>query len=255
MNGRRVVIGLCMLSALLISAVSAQGASAAGTTAFTCKQEATVNAGFSKAHCKAADAVASNATYQHLPITAGETTETKVTNAGNGTSTATTVATVLTLRIFGASVSVTCTGVSGTGSQTNVAGPPMSIEGTLEWTDTGCTTKVANCTVATPIVWSTTVHSSHTGAAEKEKALTLNQVGEQFTSIVFQGASCPIAGTYPLTGKIIGRVDGATITFNTGEDELKLGPEPADITGTVTVSGRAKGGSTYTPLSITTTAT
>jgi hypothetical protein len=259
MNGRRAVIGLCMLCALLISAIGAQGASAAGTTAYTCKKvEPPSGAGFSKAHCKAADAVASNAAYAHVEIPAGEQTVTTVTNAGNGTNTETTVSQVLNGKILGVSVGITCTGVTGTGTQTNVANTEepktsMRISGTSALNYTGCTTKVPNCTIKNPIEANTTVESTHTGVNEKEKGLTFKQVGEQFTKIVFQGESCAIAGTYPVTGKAVGRVDGATITFNTGEDELKLGPEAADITGTVTVSGRKTTEVVCTPLSITTT--
>ena len=53
MHRRRAVVGLCMLSALLISAFAAQGAAATkGTTAFTCQEKA--GGTFTDAHCKTA---------------------------------------------------------------------------------------------------------------------------------------------------------------------------------------------------------
>ena len=55
-------VGLCALYALSISAIAAQGASAAGTTAYTCVPGVvTDGTGFSKEHCKVADKVAEKA--------------------------------------------------------------------------------------------------------------------------------------------------------------------------------------------------
>ena len=57
MTGRRAIAGLCMLSALLISAVAAQSAMAiTGTTAFTCKEVTAGTGHFKGAHCKPSDA-------------------------------------------------------------------------------------------------------------------------------------------------------------------------------------------------------
>jgi hypothetical protein len=79
MRKQKVIAGLCLLSALALSALAAQSASAAtkGTTLFTCKKvtPAVGTAGFSKAHCKAEDAVSSNAEYEHFPIAENTTTE------------------------------------------------------------------------------------------------------------------------------------------------------------------------------------
>lgn len=78
MTGRKAIIGLCMLSALAFSAFAVQSASAAtkGTTVFTCKKKAVKGgAGFSKAHCKTADAVASEAEYEHVAVAENTTTE------------------------------------------------------------------------------------------------------------------------------------------------------------------------------------
>jgi hypothetical protein len=66
MNGRRAILDLCMLCALLVSAFAAQSASAAGTTGFTCKAGA-AEAGFSDAHCLT-PAVGAAVKFTHVAI-------------------------------------------------------------------------------------------------------------------------------------------------------------------------------------------
>lgn len=256
MSARRAIVGVCMACALLVSAIAAQGASAAGTTAFTCKSESIAGAGFSKAHCKAADAVASGAKFVHVEIPAGTNTEISATNANVGAETKTTEPAKLSVTVAGATVTITCKKVSATGTQKNIAGLPMSITGTTEVKYTECSVAPSTCTVTEPIVANANVASSHTGTGEKEKALTFTGSGASnlFTTITFSGAGCPLVGSFPITGKAVGRVDGATITFNKGEDELKLGANAADLQSVITVSGRANSTQAFTPLSITTTA-
>lgn len=255
MSARRAIVGVCMVCALLVSAIAAQGASAVGTTAFTCKEQSGV-AGFSKAHCKAADAVASGAKFVHVEVPAGTVTEISATNEGVGTETKTTQPAVLSVTAAGATITITCTKVSATGTQTNVKGPPMSITGTTEVKYTGCTVSPSTCTVTEPIIAKANVASVHTGTGETQKGLVFTGSGASnlFTSITLSGASCPLPGTFNITGKAVGRVDGATITFNKGEDELKLGAFPADLQSVITVKGRANSSQAFTPLSITTTA-
>ena len=78
MSVRRTIFGLCMLCALAFSAIAAQGASAAGQTAFTCVE----NAGekdFTKAHCAPADFVGSGkGTFGHVAFTG--TTHARLSN-------------------------------------------------------------------------------------------------------------------------------------------------------------------------------
>ena len=79
MTGRRAVIGLCMLCALLVSALAAQGASAAGLTAFTCKKgTGDTGAQFTKEHCKPSES--GSGEYGHFKITENEVTHATLSN-------------------------------------------------------------------------------------------------------------------------------------------------------------------------------
>jgi hypothetical protein len=74
MTGRRAILGLCMLCALVFSAFAAQSANAEtkGTTVFTCK-ETGPGGGFTKAHCTPADAGSGN--FSHVAVAENTTTE------------------------------------------------------------------------------------------------------------------------------------------------------------------------------------
>ena len=79
MHRRRAVVGLCMLSALLMSAFAAQGAAATkGTTAFTCQEKA--GGTFTDAHCK----TAGSGNFQHVAIAQDTKTEVTVSNETTG---------------------------------------------------------------------------------------------------------------------------------------------------------------------------
>ena len=84
MKGRKAIVGLCMLSALLISAFAAQSAMAVnGTTAVTCKEVAVNTGHFKGAHCKPTDAgTGTGANWDHVPFEGK--TPIKVTNETTG---------------------------------------------------------------------------------------------------------------------------------------------------------------------------
>jgi hypothetical protein len=82
MNRRRAVIGLSLLCAFLFSAVMAPNAfGVEETVAFTCVKKAEVGGvGFSKEHCRGADAVPKGAVYEHKEIEPGASTLVEATN-------------------------------------------------------------------------------------------------------------------------------------------------------------------------------
>jgi hypothetical protein len=137
MIGRRTVVGLSLLCALLFSAVAASSASAAEeTTAFTCVAEEKGN--FNDNHCTESNPGAGS--FSHQEIKVGETTE-KV----NGTQTENAV---LKSIVGGLSAEIVCTGMSTKGHLKNEAGPPMKVKGDkITITFTGCSLKGTLATI------------------------------------------------------------------------------------------------------------
>jgi hypothetical protein len=253
MSGRRAIVGLCMLCALIFSAVAAQGAAAAGTTGFTCAATEG-GVGFSDAHCLTA--VGSAAKFKHVEIAAGTVTNATITNEKTAAATSASTPAKLVTKKSGVTVEIECTVVTGAGTGQNVAGPPMKVEGTLTTEYKTCKVlKPANCTVTEPIVVANAKAATfHTGAGATEKGVKFSPAAAIFTEIKLAGATCPLVGTFPVEGSAIGRPNGATTVFNVGEDELTFAKEPADLQGAATISTRAGAAGAFTPLTVTTTA-
>jgi len=246
MIGRRAVVGLSLLCALVFGALAAQGAMAAGTTAFTCAPSTIHGAGFSDEHCT--NAVSTGAAFEHVEIAPGTPTNITVTNEKTGPETKSAVSSVLSAKVAGATTTITCKKVSGTGTLTNNAGPPMSISGTGVIKYTECVvTGPKNCTVKEPIEAKTKDHSVISGT---EMWLEFEASATNFTEITFQGESCSLNGdTLAVTGTVKATPNGATLNFVEGEGALKLGVENAKFSGSYTL--RMEGGN---PISVTTTA-
>jgi hypothetical protein len=146
MRNRTGLAGLCMLCALIVGALAAQGAAAAGTTSFTCKAVET-GASFSDAHCVTAKF--SGFGFNHVEVAAGTTTEAQLTNEKTATLTTASTPIKLVTKKAGLVVEISCTTATGTGTTKNVAGPPMKLEGQMTFTFSGCTIlKPANCTLS-----------------------------------------------------------------------------------------------------------
>jgi hypothetical protein len=251
MSGRKAIVGLSLLCALLFSAVAAQGASA-GQTAFTCAPNTTTGAEqFSDAHCDTA--ATGNAGFKHVAIT--ESTSIKLTNGKTKNNTTEAEPAVLHVAsLHGISnVTITCTTVSGTGTMSNAeTGGVMEAKGEGEISFSGCTTNVPNCTVTNPI---TAVVKAHTveGLAPSGTGMGLKfePVGTNFTTITFTGASCGLRlfPNIPVKGTVIGTANGepngrgATAKFApTNEMEaLTTGGEVSELTGTATITNATSG--------------
>jgi len=267
-----------MLCALVFSAFAAQSASAAlsGTTGFTCKLKAVEGgAGFSKAHCKTADAVASGAKYEHVAIANGTTTELTGTNEltpGEGVKNSS-----LKTTVAGTAIELVATGVSGTGTMSNsLVGEEHIASGA---TNTSATTGITytGVTVTAPGGGVCTAEESsgvNPGMISTKplKASTAGQgmglkfepaSGTQFAEFFISGASCPAAvkGVQKVFGTVVTTsIDGATSNFTetqtTEQGTLRYGAATgpkAGLEGLLTLKTRANSTEAFTPLASTTT--
>lgn len=279
MTARRAITGLCMFCALAFSGFAVQGAAAAtkGTTAFTCKEKKEPGgAGFSKAHCRPADAVSTGAKYEHVAI--AESTTTEVTGTNAKTSAETTASSVWRLKsvVAGIEFEISATELHAEGWATNAKDPTGEhyVHGTGSAVFKGvAVTKPAGkgCKVFT---------DDHSGPEPKEgaegvidtellKATTTGQgdflkfePDEGDVLATFWVTCTPklpaLEGTWEVTGSVKGVPDGATVNFThtetTTQGTLKVKGNKAGLEGSVTFSGRdpALSETVYTPLSPTT---
>jgi hypothetical protein len=252
MNGRKAIVGLSLLWALLFSAVVAQGASA-GQTAFTCQANVTTGAEqFSDAHCDTA--ATGNAGFKHVVI--AEPTNIKLTNGktkNNTTEAASAVLHVATLHGI-SNLTVTCTTVAGIGTMSNVeTGGVMEAKGEGEISFTGCTTNAVNCSVTNPITATVKAHTVEAGLEPAGMGLKFEPLtaGGNLTTITFTGASCgfrlfpniPIKGTVVATANGQPNGGGATAKFapTNSMEALTVGGEPAELTETATLTNATSG--------------
>jgi len=272
MIGRRAVVGLSLLSALLFCAFAAQSASAAlttskNTTAFTCVEGATKD--FKDSHCDEAVPVGEGK-FGHQAIALNTTTEVDLTNTTN--------AVFKTEVVGGGKVTITCTVVknivkNSTMHNVEPEKGQHTLTGPIETEFSKCTvSELKNCVVEEPIIFKATVHGVEgmEGPNKEANAMGLEFIGdgekEVFAEIGFIGEKCPvktptifliikgkmIATGGPLaTSKQDRKASGATLVFTNANamEELTSGGKPVTITGTLTMS-MAGGGN---PISLTTT--
>ena len=255
MNGRRAVIGICMVCALAFSAVAAQGASAAttGTTAFTCfKLPSPGTAGFKDAHCK--EAVTKEAAYVHRAFT-GKTSIT-LTNAETGPETKTAVPTKLK------SVS--------SGFELELESPEVTGEGTMENLTSGTEPNILHFVKGFGFIHykkAVVTKPSGKGCLVKGGEVVTNELkaetvgeagglkfapasGEEFATFTVEGCSVlALNRAYKVTGTVVGTPEGATTVFThlgtTEQGTLFLGgatSQKAGIEGKVTIKGPSGAG-------------
>jgi len=278
MIGRRAVIGLSLLCALLFSAVVAQGASAAtgGQTAVTCVPVEANKGDFKDAHCDEF-AGTNKGSFAHKALTANPTPEVEGTNAG--TKNATTESTPAILRGEAAlsKVEITCTGVNSVqtlenklvGEHHEAVGSGPNAGGGFNIVYTGCTVQKPSikCTIVggTITAKATAATSETIGAGKNEMGVVFSPevIGgttQPFVEITFGGgAECALNGlTFPVQGSAAGvgtpvntaNHSGATLNFTEArtKETLKFAGKPAGLTSVVTV--KMKGGN---PITTTTT--
>jgi hypothetical protein len=264
MIGRRAIVGISLLSALLFCASGVQGASAAAhtsenTTAFTC-----VKGGgkldFKDAHCDETTA-AGKGEYGHELIPAGPT-QFEITN--KETANKTTEAAPLTLKskLAGVETHTNCSAVSGSGNIENGgSGLNHKVTGSVTLEVSKCTViKPANCKVKEPIVWKATfMGADQIGAEKNTMGLEFVPESGNFTEITFEGEKCALKGsTFGTSGTAIvtgapggsAKESGATWIFEPGNgmEEMTWGGSPDEMIAILTT--RMKGGGN--PISLTT---
>lgn len=278
MAGRKSEVGLWMLVALIaLAAVGAQSAVASeGTTVFTCKKKGSPGGvGFSKAHCKAADAVASSAEYEHVEAPEQVFTGVKISNED---TTGAKVPVKIATTIAGIPLEIQATEVAGEGSgedsltptgehflhgqvggitysNLTVLKPPLKkeeIKGKEVITE--CKVKGGKI-VSQPLQWSS--------AGQNAKVVITT---EKSLYATFEIEGCPeevasvINGSYELkegkgSGLATCALDGATFScthaITTENFGFTLRGQNAGIDSTLTLSGKASGDPAYTPVGAT----
>jgi hypothetical protein len=267
MTGRKTVLGLCMLCALALSAVAAQGASAKGTTAVTC----VVGSGtLHGAHCLETGTAAAS---KH--VTFGTTpTELSGTNANTASETTAARESILKETIAGTELELKSTGLSGTGSMTNSeSGGEMIASGSGTITYSGVTVaKPAGkgCKVFTDVT-ATKTKGAEGVIDANVKATTLGQEEGKPMFLKFEPSSgtafatffvecttkvAALEGTWEITGSIKCPTSGATVLCSheetTTQNTLKGKGSKAGLDGALTIKGKASTDASFTPLSVTT---
>ncbi|HET7443301.1 MAG TPA: hypothetical protein VFJ57_01440 [Solirubrobacterales bacterium] len=245
-----------------------------GTTASTCKLKASEGgAGFSKEHCKPADAVASGAKYEHASIAESTKTETRVSNATTGAESPELLR--LKATVGGTAVEVTAASVSGEGTMENKKDASgehyISGEGSLTLTEAKVTSPAdKGCRVYTAV--------SPTEMGEEGKVdsqpLTLTSTGQgdalkispkegsALAKFWIAGCGAPYEAlnkTWQVEGSVWGTPEGATLKLEegitTGAGLTVGGGVKAGLSGKLTLSGRANNKEGFTALSPTTVET
>lgn len=228
MNGRRAIVCLCALCAVLVSAAVAQTATAAGTTGYTCvSTEAT---GFSNDHCTASS---EEGPYSHVAVANNTTTE-----------------------ITAAAAGITKFKFTLGGIFTELQASSMFVSGWMENREDGGemhafgegTATFLNATVTQPAGKGCKVSTDNGGVAGEEGVVHTNAIaattkgqgdavkfepaeGEVFVSFIISGCKGSAAletlnKTYTVTGSVKGTPEGATIRFThantTEQNTLKL---------------------------------
>ncbi|HEX5610845.1 MAG TPA: hypothetical protein VFX45_12230 [Solirubrobacterales bacterium] len=259
MNGRRAIVGLCMLCALLISAFAAQSASAAGTTAYTCRNVPA--SGFSDSHCKVVSVP--NGPFSHVSIPLNTTTE--FTDSNNTTGGAK-ENTLLKATIAGSAFTLTAKTTTGSGWVTNATeGEEMFVhgEGTTTYSEV---TASGGCKVFTDsgagkgeegVIHTEPLKASTKGQGDAQKFEP--KEGTVFARFLLEGCTnTGINGTYTVTGSVkSSTITGTTTNFThantTEQNTLKLnGTIKAGIEGTATYDARLNSSEAFTPIGPTT---
>lgn len=267
MIGRRAAIGLCMLCALAFSAIVVQGAAAKGTVTFTCKKKVLEGgAGFSKAHCKKEDAVATGAQYEDIEVPKEEQTLFSTSNVTTGEVRS---PVVLKGTVAGLEYEVSCTTLQGSGTAVNTeVGGERVVSGTDTITLSGCTVPkpaAQGCVIKGGEVKSNELLESSTGqpAPEEESNsamfVTVEPVkaGPLLTVTLENCKTTALDTEYPTTGSVKLRPDGATTTSThaevTAQGTLKFMGQKSGLQISVTmIAKKEKGEEPNSPISITT---
>jgi len=234
MFGRKSVIGIAVLCALALSALTAANA-AAEQRAFTCAPTGT---GFSDAHCTSPSGAGK---FSHVAIETG--VETEISGTNEKTASETTAAAVSKLKgaLSGVETEIQCTVIDVHGILTNTPTSLHFLPILITYTTCSVTKpagkgcKVSGGEVKTKELTATTV-----GQAENNVKVTPLE-GTEFASIKIEGCSNEaLNNTFPVTGSVTVTANGATAsTTHTGvtaQNTLKFGGVKAGLEGAATIS-------------------
>jgi hypothetical protein len=254
MTGRKTIIGLSLLCALFVCSMSAASASAKGTTAFTCVPQ--VFGEWEDAHCKTFVG-SPNGSFAHEEIEVGKTTEITGTNNVTGSETSTAV---LHSILGGVEFTIDSEEVHATGSCKNeTVGEVMQNhckKVKVNYKKLKVTPESLKCSITGGEI-TTNELTTVTRETETGKGPGVNFTPEApatiFAEFVVGGAECKLgaATTIKVSGNAVGKISGATLTFDeastkgtaTGEG-LFIGKAAASYTGITTT--RMLGGNPIT---------
>lgn len=238
---RGTIVGISLLCALTVAAVAAQGAGAAGFTAFTCA-ETGFQSGverFADAHCKIPNG--STGPFKHTAF-AGKTTATWT----NGfTSAETSSATFAELKTTVAGVAVTLT-AEEVEAMSTVENKEVIGEMFAHFVGAFTYSKVTVSPKTCVIPGGTLVTSELTGISTTTGLKVTPAAGEVFAEFELTGASCPEAlkTKYKIVGSLVATLVGATATTTdsgtTQQGTLRLGSgsgPKVGLEGAVTLHG------------------
>lgn len=283
MIGRKAVIGLALLCALVFGAISAQSAFAKGTTGSTCIPEAGKGS-FSDAHC---GLLQTNGGFKSLDTEEKKETLFEGSNAATASETKAAAPAVLKATVGGIATEVECTTSSSAGAFKNEKSGVGQMYAEAQTAGKLTVITYTGCAVRTPIGMEEEclVHSvgkaagtivtnqllgitavEKVGAEEVMYVLLISTgAGEKFLELVFEvspGKKCPAALTanpLPLTGEAKLDANGATmISPNPNKNaasSLKLGGNAATLTSSETMRMDKEGGAQQNPLFLRTTET
>jgi hypothetical protein len=259
MNGRKAIVGLCALCALAVSAIAAQGASAVGTTAYTCKFGTGVGVTFSTVHCRASDGTGA---LGHFAIANGTTTEVRGESTDHAGKP---IKGTLVATVFGATVELEGSVFSAEGTMSNSEeGGEMLASGTGTGTFTEVkVAKPASCEVHTDekpepgevgVVHTEPVKATTKGQGDRVKFEA--KEGNVLARFWITGAKCAIHATFTLSGTVKGTPEGGTINFTeadtTAQNTLSLNGNKAGLSASLDFEGRANPSDSFWSLSPTT---
>ncbi len=275
MTGRRAMFGLCMMCALVFSAIAAQAASA-GQTAFTCVASAAVK-DHPTDHCVPSEK-GTGANFGHTAIT--EETHAKLSNEKTNATTNGPTNSILKETIAATNLELVATGVEGLGTLRNEEkGGATGMQATATSDANGIT--YTGVTVAAPAEKGCKVFEDKGGVPGTEKVVKTKPVTgrtivtgavhevviEPVTPTVFatffiEGCSAVVPealrGKWEITGSIKCPTNGATIVCSHGsittQNTLKGKGSKAGLEGKATITaGKLPVGEPTNPVSVTTT--
>lgn len=271
MIGRKAIVGVSLLSALVFCAFVAQSATAAPakkTTAFTCVEFGGLK-DFEDAHCDHRVAP-EQGKFGHVPIPQNQTTEVTVTNEKTGFGTVESTPTVLKFFLGIKPVEISCKTVHGVGTMHNMEPLPQEhkVTGTLTVKATECKVlKPMKCFVKEPIEYLTEFEGVEgLGPEENTHGIEFKpHIEEEGTlmTITLEGPECPFKGVVvPITGTMIAtggpnpkeQHSGATQIFTNEmtKETLKAGGKPAEHSGALTMKMAPVEGVEQNPIAFTT---